>query len=127
MMKFLDKAHDGIDMNLLSFQRPTHIYRSDSCPIGLEGYSDEGFAWRFELQPGLLHFRASNNLLEFMASIISPWINILAGRLNRGDCALSMTDSTTSAGWIRKTNFKEDTVDPMKASTRIMIARHHAA
>jgi hypothetical protein len=61
-----------------------------------------------------------NNLLEFMASIISPWIDILAGRLNRGDCALSMTDSTTSAGWIQKTNFKEDN------ATR-SIARHHAA
>lgn len=35
MMKFLDKAHDGIDMNLLSFRRPTHIYRSDLCPFGL--------------------------------------------------------------------------------------------
>ena len=126
MMKFLNKAHDGIDMNLLSFRRPTHIYRSDLCPFGLGGYSDEGFAWRFELQPGL-RFRASNNLLEFMASIISPWIDILAGRLNRGDCALSMTDSTTSAGWIRKTNFKEDTLNPIKATTRISIARHHAA
>jgi hypothetical protein len=71
MMKFLDKAHDGIDLNLLSFRRPTHIYRSDLSPFGLGGYSDKGFAWRFELQPGL-RFRASNNLLEFMASIISP-------------------------------------------------------
>ena len=105
MMKFLDKAHDGIDMNLLSFRRPTHINRSDSC----------GFAWRFELQPGL-RFWASNNLLKFMASIISPWIDILAGRFN---CALSMTDSTMSAGWIRKTNFKMDNVDPIEASTRI--------
>jgi len=99
MLRFLDKAHKGIDMNLLTFRRPTHIYRSDSCPFGLGGYSDEGFAWRFEIQPGL-RFRASNNLLEFMASIISPWIDILAGRLSRGDCALSMTDSTTSAGWL---------------------------
>ena len=56
MMKFLDKAHDGIDMNLLSFRRLTHhMNRSDSCPFGLGGYSDEGFTWRFELQPGL-HF-----------------------------------------------------------------------
>jgi hypothetical protein len=126
MMTFLNKAHAGIDMNLLSFRRPTRVYRSDSCPFGLGGYSDEGFAWRFELPPGL-RFRASNNLLEFMASIISPWIDILAKRLSKGDCALSMTDSTTSAGWLRKTNFKEDTVDPIEASTRIMIARHHAA
>ena len=125
MLKFLDKAHVGIDMNLISYRRPTHIYRSDSCPFGLGGYSDEGFAWRFEI-PLDLRFRASNNLLEFMASIISPWIDIIAERLSKGDCALSMTDSTTSAGWIRKTNFKEDILDPIEAKTRIKIARHHA-
>ena len=125
MLKFLDKAHVGIDMNLISYRRPTHVYRSDSCPFGLGGYSDEGFAWRFELPPNL-RFRATNNLLEFMASIISPWIDIIAKRLSKGDCALSMTDSTTSAGWIRKTNFKEDDLDPIEAKTRIEIARHHA-
>lgn len=62
-----------------------------------------------------------------MASIISPWIDIIAERLSKGDCALSMTDSTTSAGWIRKTNFKEDILDPIEAKTRIEIARHHAS
>jgi hypothetical protein len=121
MRKFLDRAHNGIDMNLISYRRPTHVYRSDSCPFGLGGYSNEGFAWRFEL-PSDLRFRASN----FMASIISPWVDIIAERLSRGDCALSMTDSTTSAGWIRKTNFKEDALDPIEATTRIEIARHHA-
>jgi len=70
-------------------------------------------SWRFELQPGL-RFWASNNLLKFMALIISPWIDILAGRFN---CAQSMTDSTMSVGWIRKTNFKMDNVDPIEAST----------
>ena len=38
-----------------------------------------------------------------------------------------MTDSTTSAGWIQKTNFKEDILDPIEAKTRIKIARHHAS
>ena len=67
-------------------------------------------------------------MLKFMASIISPWIDILAGRLTSGDCALSMTDSTTLAGWIRKTSFKEegDNVNPIEATVRIEIARHHA-
>ena len=62
-----------------------------------------------------------------MASIISPWIDIIAERLSKGDCALSMTDSTTSAGWIWKTNFKEDILDPIEATTCIEIARHHAS
>jgi hypothetical protein len=128
MLRFLEIARQGINMNLLAFRRPTHIYRSDSCPFGLGGYSDNGFAWRFEI-PEDLRFRASNNLLEYVASIISPWVDLLAGRLHRGDCVLSMTDSTTSAGWLRKTNFREfsgDDPDPVQAQVRIETARHHA-
>jgi hypothetical protein len=93
----LGKCNQGIDLNLIAFQQPTNVYRSDSCPAGLGGYSHEGFAWRFYL-PDNLQFRASNNLLEHLAAIITPWINIIAGRLTKGDCTLSMTNSTTSEG-----------------------------
>ena len=53
---------------------------------------------------------------------------MIAGRLTSGDCVLSMTDSTTLAGWIRKTNFKEegDNVNPIEATVQIEIAHHHA-
>jgi hypothetical protein len=117
MLWFLVIARQGIDMNLVAFRCPTHVYRSDSCPFGLRSYSDEGFAWRFEI-PKDLRFQALNNLLEYIALIISPWVDLLAGRLNQGDCALSMTDSTTLAGWLRKTNFQEhtgDDPDPVQA------------
>ena len=33
---------------------------------------------------------------------------LVPGRLTKGYCALSMTDSTTSEGWLRKPNFIED-------------------
>jgi hypothetical protein len=52
-------------------------------------------------------------------------VDILAGRLSTGDCALSMTDSTTSEGWLRKTNFLEDD-DLVQAGVRIQVAREHA-
>ncbi len=61
--------------------------------------------------------------------IISPWVDLLAGCLHRGDCALSMTDSTTSAGWLCKTNFQELTgndPNPVQARVRIETACHHA-
>jgi hypothetical protein len=29
-----------------AYQCPTHVYRLDSCPAGLGGYSNKGFAWR---------------------------------------------------------------------------------
>ena len=65
-------------------------------------------------------------MLEHIASIITPWIDIIAGRLGKGDCSLSMTDSSTSEGWARKTNFKEDGEDPIQATVRIEVARGHA-
>jgi hypothetical protein len=125
LLSVLAKCRKGIDMNLLSYRNPTHVYRSDSCPAGMGGYSDEGYAWRFYLPPEL-QFRASNNLLEHLAAIITPWIDIIADRLTHGDCALSMTDSTTSEGWLRKSNFIEDGEDPIQATIRLEVARHHA-
>ena len=53
MITFLIKAHSGIDMNLNSYRRPTHIYSGDSCPFGLGGYSDDGVAWGFEVPSNL--------------------------------------------------------------------------
>jgi len=118
----LGKCREG---NLLAFRRPTHVYRSDSCPSGLGGYSHEGFAWRFII-PDDLKFCASNNLLEHLAAIITPWGDIIAGRITNGDCALSMTDSTTSEGWLRKSNFIEDGEDPIQATIQLKVACHHA-
>ncbi len=112
MLDFLDRAKQGIDINLLTYRKPTHVYQSDACPGGIGGYSHAGFAWRFHL-PKNLQFRASINLLEHLAAIITPWADILAGRLNQGDCALSMTDNTTSAGWMQKSNFREE-CDPVQ-------------
>ena len=71
MLFFLGKAKEGIDMNLLVFRKPSKVYRSDSCPAGLGGYSSDGFAWRWCV-PEHLKFRASNNLLEHLASIVTP-------------------------------------------------------
>jgi hypothetical protein len=61
-----------------------------------------------------------------MVGIISPWVDILVGRLNNGDCSLSMTNSTTSEGWVQKTNFKEDK-NGIQATIRIELAQSHAA
>jgi hypothetical protein len=82
MLCFLKIAKQGSDMNLIVFHRQTHVYWLDSCSFGHRGYLDKGFAWLFKL-PEELRFRASNNLLKYIASIISPWINMLAGHLNQ--------------------------------------------
>ncbi len=58
-------------MNLLAFRSPDRIYYLDSCPHGLGGYSDQGHAWQFKV-PNKYLFRALDNLLEFLAAIITP-------------------------------------------------------
>ena len=125
MLFFLNKAKDGIDMNLLVFRKPTKVYRSDSCPAGMGGYSSDGFAWRWYL-PDHLKFRASNNLLEHLAAIITPWIDMITARLKKGDCFLSMTDSSTSEGWLKISNFSELGEDPIQAEVRIEVCRSDA-
>jgi hypothetical protein len=68
-----------------------------------------------------------NNLLKHLARIIIPWINILAGRLKKGDCTLLMTDSLTSEGWLRKSNFIKDSKDPIQTTIRLKVAPNHAS
>jgi hypothetical protein len=103
---FLKIANNGISPNSIAFRRPTHMHRLDSCPAGLGGYSNEAWAWRWYLPKDLL-FRALNNLLKHLAAIISPWVDILAGCLQKQDCVLLMTNSTTAEGWLKKSNFSE--------------------
>jgi hypothetical protein len=125
MLRVLDKAKGGIDMNLLAFCASDQIYYSDSCPAGLRGYSNQGFAQWYHI-PNKLLFRGTNNLLEYLAAIITLWINLINGRLHKGDCALSMTDSLTAKGWMRKTNVIETGDDAIQAAMRVDTARHYA-
>jgi len=94
-------------------------------PGRTRGIQPQRLCWHFYL-PDELKFRASNNLLKHLAPIIMPWIDIIAGRLKKDDCALSMTDSTTSEGWLRKSNFIEDGEDPIQATIRLEVARLNA-
>jgi hypothetical protein len=125
MIGVIKRACKSINLNIIVYQRPTHVYHSDLCLAGLGGYSDSGFAWRWYL-PSHLLFRASNNLLEHLAAIITPWVDIIRERLKAGNCALSMTNSTTLEGWLRKTNFGKLGDNPIQALVRLEAARMHA-
>ena len=103
---FLKLANTGISMNLLTFHKLTHIYIADTRLFSLGGYSARGRAWRWYI-PKNLQFRATINMLEHIASIIGPWIDLIESNLPVFSCILSMTDSTTAAGWLRKSNFQE--------------------
>ena len=113
-------------MNLLAFKLPDQVYYSDFCPAILGGYSDQGYACRFNV-PDELQFRASNNLLEFLAAIVTLWIDIIGGCLSPGDCALSITNSMTAEGWMKKSNFFKPSDDPIQATACVDAVRKYVS
>jgi hypothetical protein len=87
-------TYKGVSLNNLVFRKPTHILRSDSSLFGLGGYNiATGKAWRIEL-PEDCRLRSSLNSLEFIAALISIWIELLDNSLEAESCLLSQTDVT---------------------------------
>ena len=105
-MIFLKIVCSGINMNLLTYRKPTHVYRADSQSFGPLGhYSVKGETWRWYI-PEELRFRASINMLDHIAVVIGPWIDMFVWNMPQLLCILSLTDSTSAVGWLRKSNFQ---------------------
>jgi hypothetical protein len=106
---FLPEVHNGIKINLLTYRRPSHILFSDACPSGLGGYSvNTGKAWRWKIpQLFLQSVQNKNNLLEFLASIITTWISLLDISTASLSCILALGDNTSAVGWLHKANTDE--------------------
>ena len=102
--RFLTYAKAGISINNVVYRRPTHIRWDDSCPVGIGGISISGKAYRYHL-PRHLQGRVSNNALEFLASVVGCWVNILEGTIKPKSCILALTDNSSACGWLHKTNF----------------------
>jgi hypothetical protein len=118
-------AKNGISINLVSFRTPTLDYRSDACKYGLGGYNIYAErAWRLQIPQECIG-HAHINTLEFMASVILISIDIIYNNVSPNDCLLSQTDSTTAAGWLKKSNFS-DSISPSESSVRLIIARKSA-
>lgn len=104
MICFLDSAHDGLSMNLLTFRKPTHFYRSDASEFGLGGYNiTTSKAWCFEI-PVDCHLRTSLNSLEFIACMITIWVDILSSNLGTKSCLLCKTDRQLHSLWVASKN-----------------------
>ena len=109
MRRFLRMAREGISINNVIERHPDVITISDSCPYGMGGFCVQyGWAWRFRI-PDELVGRASNNLLEYLAEVISVRVGLLNGSICRGDCTLPMGDSTSSISWLHSTSFDDET------------------
>ncbi len=124
MQSILDKAKNGIDMNLLAFRTPDCVYYSNSCPEAPWRLQQtrECMATQSAQQTEIL---SNKQFTQFLAAVITQLINIINGRLNQRDCGLSMTDSTTAEGWMKKINLIKANVDPIQKPTRVDAARHY--
>ena len=113
----LRKAHAGLSLNLLSMRVPTHLYKADASSVGIGGYSLSGRAWRWQLPPHLLG-RASINLLEFLASLVGPWIDIIEGNLPEYSSCLCEGDNRSAICWLTNANFSSDEQPAHHAAAR---------
>ena len=120
--KFLNLARKGVNLNLMTFRVPTHIYINDASEHGLGGFATHGRAWGWVIPPKL-RGRAHINLLEFLAQVVSIWIDILEKRVKPLDCLLGMGDNTASMGWLRRTNFREKDECDLEWYAKQLVAR----
>ena len=117
---FLKRAHEGTSINNLVFRKPSHFFWADSCPFGLGGYSSSGRAWRFYIPPHLRSIH-TNNVLEYMAIIITIWIDADEGLIPPLSCCLGCSDNTSGVGWLHRSNF-----DPVARPVHEDCSRHLA-
>jgi len=122
MINFLSKAASGISINNVVYRKPTQIYRSDASEFGIGGYNlVSGRAWRFKV-PFDCRLKTSLNSLEFIACMITIWVDICSEEIKSEDCILSQTDSTYAFGWLRKSNF----VNELNMQVQLTTARQLA-
>ena len=109
-------------MNLIAFQSPKNIYINDALEHGLGGFATHGRAWVYFI-PIPLQGRAHINLLEFLAQVISIWIDIEEKITQPLDFLLVMGDNTASMGWLRRSNFRENDEHDSECLARHKVAR----
>ena len=93
---FIQKAYEGVNLNLITFCSPDRIYINDASEHGLGGFSIHGRAWSWRI-PEHLQGRAHINLLEFLAQLISIWIDIEEGTTQTFDKSNSELITTKMA------------------------------
>jgi hypothetical protein len=117
-LKCIKKAASGMSLNILVLRVATHLYRNDAAFHGIGGCSNRGRAWRYDI-PEELRLRASINLLEFIGSILGPWVDFVEGNLPPESCIFSQGDNTTAASWLQKTNFASNKLAHLKVARRL--------
>ena len=122
---FIKKTQQGVSMNLLTFRAPDIVYICDASEYGMGGFASHGRAWAYTI-PSNLRNRAHINILEYLAQIVSIWIDIIEHRLQSEDCVLSIGDNTSSLGWMRRSNFRQKEESDESWEVKQHLGRHLA-
>ena len=113
--------HNGANINNICLSQPSTITYSDACEWGLGGFTSQGNAWRY-LIPTHLQHRASINLLEFMAAIITIQLSLDHDTPTTiHPHILAFTDNSSALGWMYHSTF-----DPVKYPNHDATARYLA-
>ncbi len=62
------------------------------------------------------------NSLECIAPLVSIWIDFINSDIESESCILSKTDSTSTAGWLKKSNFSKDENEAVQFTTSHKLA-----
>ena len=89
-------------LNNIVFKTTTVTLWSSSCKYVIVGYNNKGMVWSWYTPPEL-HGVLTLNLLEFLASELSIYMNIQ--KLGNGDHILAFTDISRDIGWMHKASF----------------------
>ena len=120
-LDFLQSAHEGISINRIVFRKPTITTFSDSSEFGIGGFCPQtGIGWRYHFTPE--EQRAFTlNTKEYIGSAVDMEIQAAHAPQVPYLCILNQSDSTSTVGWLRKSNH-----DPEDAPIHNEVARFHA-
>jgi hypothetical protein len=111
----------GVSINNICITQITTTKYSDACEWDMGGFTSQGHAWRYKL-PTHLQLRASINLLEFIAAIITIDLSInMDDHKTKYPNILSYTDNSSALGWLYHSTF-----NPVKNLQHDKVARYFA-
>ena len=109
---------EGSAIQNITHSLPDIFCWSDACEYGLGGFDSNGLAWQWEI-PKKLRGRASINLLEFIASVITILLSLKG--LTKNKKIFALTDNSSALGWLFKASFH-----PAEKSNHDTVARFFA-
>lgn len=93
---------EGSSIQNITHSLPDIFCWSDACEYGLGGFNSLGEAWQWKI-PERLRGRASINLLEFVASVITILFSVR--NVNKNKKIFALTDNSSALGWLFKASF----------------------